>query len=778
MFDYRNTSSRAFVTLRVLVCSMLLAACASSGGGLVGVGISQIGSTSGGGATSGGGTTAEELANYGLASINAFAAYTAGATGQGVKVAIIDTGIDVDHPDLVGNIDAASIDIITGTRSTAGQTLRLGMALDDVIGHGTNTAGVIGALKNGVGTHGVAYQSSLLAIRTDNRAANCPTGCFFDTDIAAALDHAIANNAKIVNLSLGGPPPNSAVLEAALIRAVAAGIIIVVSSGNEGSASPSAPATFAGTAAALGLALAVGATDSDDAASVFHNRAGATANFFLVAPGVDIVTTKNGGGTETVSGTSFSAPHVAGALALLIDLFPSLTPVQAVDLILRTATDLGDPGTDNVFGRGLVNLAAASQPQGTLIIPTAGTVAGPGAPLATTSLNLGNAFGNALAQNSFLGEAIILDDYLRPYKIDLGDRISYVQRGFGIESFVETDRHRRLSVPSLTGSALTIGYTEPAFQAADQDNLLAGVAGGNRLETLSLAGGIANDTGIRLGYNVLPAAQLALDPGAYDENGLFWSAQDLMGPQFGLVGRGDGGTVVHRFGEATRVSLGWFQGGDDESPGDDDARRGNLTQMNIGHRFATGASLAFGFSALDERTSFLGSETGGAFGASTGADSQFFSLSGRLPIGGWGDRLELLGSVTMGTTVMAEDSASLLADWSTVRSNAFGLGVVARGLLGENDRLGLLAGQPLRVYDAEVNLTLPVARDLAGNVIHASQRVDVTPDGREIDVQLAYSMVLGSGLSLSSWVMMQIEPGHDRNADPAYGGGFKLRFAY
>jgi hypothetical protein len=767
-----------FAIATVSACTLLLAACASGGGGLVGVGISKVPGPSGGGGSGSGGTTSEELANFGLTNINAFAAYAAGATGQGVKVAVVDTGIDVDHPDLITNIDSASTDIVTGTRSAVAAAIRRGMALDDVIGHGTNVSGVIGALKNGVGTHGVAYQSSIVAIRADNRDSSCSTGCFTDADIAASIDHAVANGAKIINLSLGGAPPNTAVLETALQNAVNAGVIIVAASGNEGKSTPDAPASFAGTTAAKGLALAVGATDKDNAASVFHNRAGSSATFFLVAPGVDIVTTEKGGGTATVSGTSFSAPHVAGALALLLDLFPSLTPAQAVDLILRTATDLGSAGTDQIFGRGLVNLAEASKPQGTASVPTSTTVSGSSSTLASTTLNLGSAFGNSLTQNSFLQEAIILDDYERPFKVDLRQNVTAAAPSFGLESFVTGNNYRQISVPSLAGSAITLGYSEPGFDEPDQDHLLAGVANGRRFETLSLAGGISENTGVRLGYNVSPADQLALDHDAYRERDLFWSSEDLMSPQLGLVGRGEGGSLIHQVDDATSVSMGWFQGGDDAGLEDDGGVRGNLAQASVNHRFDMGATLGFGFSALDERSSFLNSEANGAFGIATDAQSQFFTLSGRLPIGEWGDWLELQGSFTMGTTEMAEDTSSLLTDWSTVRSNAFGIGVIARGLLADGDRLGVLAGQPLRVYDADATLTLPVARDLAGNVIRESQRVDVTPDGREIDLQLAYDRVLGSGLTLSSWVMMQVEPGHDRSADTAYGGGFKLRFAF
>ena len=279
----------------------------------------------------------------------------------GQTVAIIDTGIDVNHVDLDANISANSIDIVVNNFNT----------VNDADGHGTMVAGVVAAEKNNFGMHGVAYEATLLAIRADG-LGNCwpeKTCPFFDPDLVLALDYAIAQGAGIINMSLGGPGASSKDFTDALLRAVNAGIIITIAAGNSATLSPLYPALYAKDPVYNGQVIAVGATNSSNVITDFSERAGTAQNNFLVAPGENIFTTLNNGGYTTVDGTSFSAPFVAGAAALLKQRFPLLTAKQIVDLMFATATDLGAPGTDGVYGRGLLNISAAMSPLGWITVP-------------------------------------------------------------------------------------------------------------------------------------------------------------------------------------------------------------------------------------------------------------------------------------------------------------------------------------------------------------------------------------------------------------------------
>ena len=293
--------------------------------------------------------TTEYFANRGLGAINASSAYAAGATGNGVLVGLIDTGIDLDHPEFAGAIDGASTDIVGGGAATLG----------DVDGHGTAVGGIIAARRNGALAHGVAFDGRLLVVRAD-APGSCPGACAFDqADVARATDYAVDHGARVLNYSMGGTGSLAGPLGDAFARAVSAGRILVLAAGNEGGAEPIFPAIFPGSAAAGGQAIVVGALDTDGDIADFSNRAGSARGHYLVAPGVDILAPQLNGGAALVSGTSFATPHVTGAVALLLQGAPFLTAQQVVDLLLGTATDLGAPGTDDVYGRGSLNLAAA-----------------------------------------------------------------------------------------------------------------------------------------------------------------------------------------------------------------------------------------------------------------------------------------------------------------------------------------------------------------------------------------------------------------------------------
>ena len=223
--------------------------------------------------------TAEYLSNRGLEGIEASSAYAAGATGNGIMVGVVDTGIDLDHPEFAGAIDAGSIDIVTGSAATLG----------DVDGHGTAVAGIIGARRNGALSHGVAFGARLLVVRAD-APGSCPGACAFDqANVAAATDYAVNQGAQVINYSLGGTGSLDGALGDALERAVAAGRILVLAAGNEGGIDPIFPAIFAGSSEASGRAIAVGALDVDGQLASFSNRAGSAREYFLVTPGVQIL---------------------------------------------------------------------------------------------------------------------------------------------------------------------------------------------------------------------------------------------------------------------------------------------------------------------------------------------------------------------------------------------------------------------------------------------------------------------------------------------------------
>ena len=715
----------------------------------------------------------------GLAIINAQAAYVLGATGAGVNVAVIDTGIDASHPDLAGNVSAASFDVVAGS-----------FDISDAIGHGTKVAGVIAAERNDLGSHGVAFEATLLAVN----AYSCSSGCgFLFSDVTAAVDYATDALAHVINMSLSGSS-RYAPLEFAMQRAANAGAFVVVATGNNGASEPGYPANTASDGAFGNMVVAVGAvTDSGTIAS-FSNHCGNVMNNCLVAPGVGIATTRNGASSATsttgVSGTSISAPHVSGALALLIQLYPdayAADPSSIMLFMLDGARDLGEAGIDPVYGHGLLDVDGAIETAVAAITAAAVPLSSGGsASLADSSLSLGPAFGDALAGVALLDSAIAvitLSDGDHPYRARLDDRIAAVARGFGLEALLAAGDTRTYSLPIGGGMSLALavagGSDRFAGWFAPGAGSFAPGAGsfapgpGGEVRAMQFSGSLGESTDVRLGFDVTAAGQFGTGPIAAEAGTLFWLPGETMNPLPRLAGSGSGFSVDQALGGSTTLSLGLFDGDMADAFGGGGSAT-TLGQAGLTHAFAPGAALRLDIGVLDESAAFLGSRGAGAFTTGGGAATDFFTLSGALPLG---RRLELLGSVTMAATEM-DATGGVLGEWSTVRSNAFAVGVVARDVLDHGDRLGLLVGQPLRVYAAEATVTVPVALTDSGEAVQASERVEFGPSGREIDLQLAYDLSLIGGMSLSSWLMMRLEPGHRADADPAYGAGVTFRLTF
>ncbi len=300
-----------------------------------------------------------ELDNaWGVKRINSGTVHASGNKGTGVKIGIIDSGVNYNHPDL-NDVYAGGYDFVQNDNDPM-----------DVYGHGTHVAGTACAEDNDFGVVGVAPECALYSLRVLN---NDGVGSWSAT--IAAMDWAVANGMQVVNLSLGNSQNPGEIVKAAFDNAEAAGLIIVAAGGNSGT--PAGKGSNVIYPAKWESVIAVAATNPNDTRASFSSTG---AEIELAAPGVSILSTWNDADSplnpqpicvdnicyyKYGSGTSMASPHVAGTAALIITAGVTDTngnkrindEVRAI--MNSTAEDLGSSGRDPQYGYGLINAAAA-----------------------------------------------------------------------------------------------------------------------------------------------------------------------------------------------------------------------------------------------------------------------------------------------------------------------------------------------------------------------------------------------------------------------------------
>ncbi len=263
--------------------------------------------------------------------------------GNGIVVAVVDTGVDLDHPDLQANL-------VTGKTFVSGTSTP-----DDDNGHGSHVAGVVAGVGGNGGIIGVAPRAKIMPIKVLDYGGS---GTIFGT--AEGIRWAADHGARIINMSFGGVNYSSTLVDAIRYASNSRGALLVAAGGNCGDESyflngcsyedqPVYPAN-------LSSVMAVASTDENDNQSSFSNQ----GNYIdIAAPGSNIYSAYRAGGYRIMSGTSMASPHVAGLAALIWSQDTSLTNSQVGTKIKNTANDLGTLGWDSKFGYGRINATAA-----------------------------------------------------------------------------------------------------------------------------------------------------------------------------------------------------------------------------------------------------------------------------------------------------------------------------------------------------------------------------------------------------------------------------------
>ncbi len=717
---------------------------------------------------------------------NAITAYQAGATGQGITVGVIDSGIDPSSHEFTGRIHPQSGDV-TGA----------GRPLGDDDGHGTEVTRVIAAAKDDRDTHGIAFNATILALRAD-QAGSCTTAgpgedeascSFFDSAIAAGVNRAVDSGARVINISLGGAGGANSTLRSAINRATSAGIVVIVSAGNEGNDAapafdPANPSPFAQALVANGNGLVIIAASVDDQGVIsdFSNKAGLSQSTTLSALGEGICCEyrndtiyrfdQNGQTFVRVfNGTSFAAPQIAGAAALLAQAFPNLTGQQIVNLLLTSARDAGAAGTDAVYGRGILDITRAFAPSGTTSLAGTTSVV----PLAGNGGTTSGPMGDVALSNRPV-DAVILDSYGRAYDINLAH---------GLNASTPRLRLTPALIDQGRSVSMGVGTTQIAFSirgggTSVADVLPLALSDSQQRQARVLAGRIsaeiARDTRFSLGIRQAAAGQVAelqnMNSGAFltaSDARLESGFERLAGSSFALrrniAGFGLTGSV--EMGEARlfeRAGTEFNRSGTHRYPY---ASMGLSVDRQIG-----AAKLALGANWLREDETILGARFAQFIGQN-GARSLFVDGAGELAFGpDW-----TLGASWRQGWTFANSGGSITAN-SLLKSNAFSVDLARANAFANGDRLAFRVAQPLRVSGGGLALNVPVSYDYATlTPTFGIRRFSLAPQGREIASEIAWTVPLNGGY-FSSNIFWRQQPGHFESISDDVGVAFRLHYDF
>jgi subtilase-type serine protease len=724
---------------------------------------------------------AEFNVQQGLKAVNADIAYSNGYTGEGVTVAVVDTGVDFGLFEMSGNLTSGATfnnGANVGNGDSEGFPI---LNISDIVKinnnnanfwHGTHVAGIIASKRNGYNMHGVAYDATILPVNVSTVVDSSGKNDLYDIDIAKGIDYSI-NKARVINISLGGVNPIPSV-KTAIGNAVAVtgsnSIVVVAAAGNlyDGGVpgglvdnsgtngdDPVYPAYYAGDATINpgtpdmgdaiddgGALLAVGAVDNNGNMASFSNRCGAAKNWCLVAPGVDIASNlPDNAYIARASGTSMAAPHVSGAAALLIDKDPHLTGREVAEILLLTADPLGADEISDDYGHGLLNIdSAINNPIGTTSIVLGNNVNGATVGLNNSSINVSSAFGDSFssADLSFM----ILDDYKRAYYVDM-DEINYDSNS--ITSFENKFRdfgnditmQREEIAENVSFAAVNLTEKDPTEEEQEE------------FVRLSFATNTENG-GFEFNYNV-PMNQAFRMSALEDVS----TSIDNVGANsvLGLVSFGTSNNNRYVIDKHSSVSFGSFQG--EQDYGD---VSGVVSQYS---RSKNSWDMAMQFGMMNEESSFLGSETDGAFSVDENTPTWFYNFASGYNVS---NDIKLFGSLNYGISFPKAAAESLIKDISNIQTYSFSGGVSKKAIFDERDKFEFIVSQPLKVIDGNANVALPVSRDVSGNITSVNHNLSLSPSGTQIDYGAFYSISYNKKSNLSAGAVYITQPGHIKSA--------------
>lgn len=734
--------------------------------------------------------TTEYNANWGLAKINAAEAYAELAknyktvAGNGVKIAVLDTGVQTDHVEIASNYYAAeSYNYVAGSSDPA-----------DGHGHGTHVSSTAAGVKDASGMHGVAYDAEIIAMKV---LSDSGSGDWADT--VSAISDLDLTSAKIANLSLGGSVTSGIYTDLynAFLQAKAADVLSTISTGNDSADQPGYPAYHATEAELAGYIIAVGAVDSSSDIAYFSNNCGDTMNYCLVAPGVSIYAAVNGSTYDTYDGTSMAAPHVAGAAAVLRGAWPSLTAVQTTQILLQTATDLGDAGVDTVYGHGLLNLYAAVQAQGQNLLSAGSTVSSVGMEVSTSSLMSSSIFGDAMFSSVApqLEKAVFFDDFGRDYRANLSSKMrsSIVSNTIQLEHHAFNNRTIK-TAPLQFGDDFRLNLVYTDFKDPEAKNMYGSkhvivdksqdqqefleqgfYLAGNAIKSLpNLNLGFSSNVDIISNQNTNSFIRKAslLQHNFSSNPYQSFTVEDLSGEvntrHFQQI------FANHSFMEKKlNLNFSYQSSYSGKNILSTSTKQNQITDSTISFSPKEQQNFSLSVGQLDEfDNNFLNSKNVGVFSSNGSVQTSYLKISTDNQLS---DNISLLASFSEGMTKADGNNIGVFRKFHDIRSRSMSFALIHNDFM--KGKLGFSYSEPMRVYKGKVDIDIPVSRDIAGNLTRYQTTASLVPNGRERDLEIFYVKNFDDSSKLQLNLIRQYQAGNIKSSPTDYIGFLQYSFA-
>jgi hypothetical protein len=713
--------------------------------------------------------TAEYLRMGVLDQIRAADGYALGYTGQGVKIGIVDFNFDLSSGEVA--FDASSVGLNAQAAAIYQAETNEALQTDS---HGFAVAAAAAARKNNIGGHGVAFDATVVAV--DYFSDVNDTSFVRNGTVVHNSDpwgYIVSQGARIINMSfgyegtnaLGSLPLNSGDLYRVVpaSTAVVDGALLVASAGNAGGANASlSNLDVISDLAARGILnsgpggfIIAGAVDANNQIASFSDRAGTAMQFYMVAPGVNLVLPWNGG-TALLSGTSFSAPLISGAAALIFQRWPNLTARDVANILFSSADDLGAPGVDPIYGHGLLDIAAALQPIG---VTTFAVANGTAPVVSATDLVLGPAFGDAPALHQALSQVMILDSFKRDFEVDLSKLAGARPNLPDLFSVMEQRLGWRATDLPL-GYSTTLSYD---IRRNPEDGIvpfqtLAGPQDHLTHQTMFRLSGAADGLAWSAGNG------LSLRDGMAQMSDSAFASLSLTNAFSPMVGAAPGAFAALRLPLADDTGLS-FGAAFSQNQGLTEHLRtpfrnsADMASLRLDHQ-AGDARFALELGDVLESGGIMGSLAAGGLDMADRASTLWTTATGETALNAhW----SLKGAFTLAATGASHPIGSLITSIGPVYASSFALGLAGENLFRSGDALSFTLAQPLRAEQGSLTLVSGIGRDwTTGGVLMGETKASLLPSGREFDLETGYRFSFG-GWGAQANLAYAVDPDHVQN---------------